>query len=214
MSHKDSRLTVNAAIEHLISEKEEGWLNAARIVVQFGREIPSGNSYDITLSGGTKNDTESVSGYAAGIGNATLHEHTKTEPEVMESGQAVERVGSYKLRHNADARVILFMHYRDDLVWKNVTDEPRPSQEYELFYDICGEPHTFALPIWEESTPAWVTLRNQVYTSVCIFFFALLGSRKRLRWHSVRQSSRSISVIHSTRPGVTVGSIIDRIFTP
>ena len=146
------KMLINGALERLISGEEEGWLESAQIVVDFGRTIlPSGPVMETRrnfIEGGKK---DKMTGYAAGIGNVSIHDKEKNSIDAQHRGFTPERVGYYKMIHRKDGRWIQFWQYQDDLVWKNPQDdETGPPLMYFLLYNEKGDPHTFATSLWKK----------------------------------------------------------------
>lgn len=195
------RMAVNAAITYLISGQEEGWLESARLVASFGYTITDGSVYaerHITQRDGSS----TVEGYAEGVGNVSLQDRKRTTKEESSSGQQVERIGLYKMIHRG--RTMVFWNYRDGITWKN---DDAPGSLFHLFCDASAEPHTLALPVWEQRKyPLFKSLLYDIiYTSINLFRFAT-GSKKWFNWEGKIWTSVAFEVINSTRypPGAKV----------
>jgi hypothetical protein len=202
----DERMALNAAMTKLISGEEEGWLDAACLVAEFGQTIPPGRYLDETLcewQGG-----ESASGYAAGIGNASIQDdENKPQHEEKTSGQAVERVGQFKIIHYAENKAVRFWHYRKDLLWD--PEEMSRTPDYVVYYDDAGKAHTLAQPVWERRF-SWrdIFVWLQLYLKGLILRWKHSSWRAQFEIRVERFYCAGVVVIRSTNSYLPPGTFI------
>lgn len=137
------RMLVNGAIQKLISGEEEGWLEAARIVIEFAKTVPSTDGPYTVTNTYSSESSESVEGYAAGLGNIRIDDSKKGEHSTDVRNATIERIGYYKLLHTQKYRAVQIWHYRDDEVWRDPDEEDSITYSYALLYSSSGEPLTF-----------------------------------------------------------------------
>ena len=202
MTATPNRWEVNAAIGHLISGSDEGWLESARIVVGFGRTIPEGTHLVEKLHLARK-PGESAAGYAQGYGNVTIQDRSIEEKE-SSSGAKVERIGNYKILHSG-SNGILFCHYKQGLRWKDIDAVP---VWYLLIYDHDGEPHTFAMPTWESARIPFSQAILDMGSFLRNMWYKCQGKRVRVWKQKTHYVMVGYSVIHSTRPELNPGDIV------
>lgn len=112
------RFELIAAVNHLVAEKEEGWLDAAKLVVIFAQSIPLHNPSGSFKTHVTGIDRSSqAEGYSPGVGNVNVKEETESA-ESSGTSESFARVGNYKIFRYRNGLLGLGMvsirHYLDD----------------------------------------------------------------------------------------------------
>lgn len=197
------RMLVNAAIEKLVSGEEEGWLEAARIVVEFGQKIGTSQRV-VTHNKLTREDRDPhiVSGYAANIGSASIDDRQQSTQHSV-SGAIIERVGYYKVVRIAHWSCIQWTHYRDDYEWQNREQlKTWVPKKYFLFYNTDGEPYSVALAIMTKVTPPlWILWKHQAMVFLEYLKLLLGGKIQKIEitHNFMRFEPRHFEIIQSTR---------------
>jgi len=194
----NDRMTLNAAMGKLISEEENSWLDAAQLVTDFGRSIPSGKYSKHTFC--KKQSGSSSSGYASGIGNVSVPNEHETGVHEQVNGQIIERVGSYQICHCAEMCMVQFWNYRESLPWKRVDHPAR----YVILYDrSSGIPHTFGHAIYAKGSSLSLQHLVQWIEALVRNFPHVLSCwirRQTVQIRIINWYLRGVDIIHSTNP--------------
>jgi|GEM_PF-7107009 hypothetical protein len=214
--HKFDRMAINAAIEYLISEENDQWLEAAQQVIDFGVQIPSSGLTFWEVIDVEEGSDKKVSGYVAGIGDVEVSEQSG-KPEIKHhfSG-TVERVGYYRLFHLGPARSIKIQHYLKSGPFA-VTSENTEEEHggHFLVYNKDRTPGLFLEGSWKHAPPP---IRVAIRLALYGFWRQTLlwiktGGRSKMR---VQQgySKMVFRVVHSARTDFLSGSSVDHIPQP
>ncbi|MBI2030921.1 hypothetical protein HYT05_04835 [Candidatus Kaiserbacteria bacterium] len=192
----DERMALNAAMGKLISGEEEGWFEAAQIVTKFGLSIPSGQH--VIYNTLETPQGPSSSGYAAGIGNVSIHDEHESQKQLGIIQGIIERVGAYQISHYSDVNLIRFWDYRESALWQRTG----PPATYVIMYED-SEPHTVGLALYSEDSN--LTIRSIMRRVKMLVKYLPRMISQWTRGRPWRISSRSwtlagIRVIHSLQP--------------
>lgn len=192
----NDRMALNAAMGKLISGEEDGWLEAARIVTDFGRSIPSEQC--VTCSTLDTPQGPSSSGYAAGLGNVSIRDEQDPQKQPKITQGVVERVGIYQISHYSTMQVIQFWDYRSSLMWQRTG----PPAIYVVMYEDA-EPHTVGRALFSEDNE--LTIRSSLRWLKMFITHLPHMINRWIRGRSGYISSRSwtlagIEVFHSSNP--------------
>ncbi len=215
-SQKFDRMALNAAMDLLASGREDGWLVAAEQIIAFGTTLPQ--CLDVqhkAVRMNTSKGNEKVTGYAEGHGTVDYKDEKK--PTLTTSmNEEPERIGSYRVLHNAAKRQIWFQHYRALWDFKRWLDDVHDGG-YAILYTVERRPRVFMRVELVKSKPPWnyflrvhlVKAMAEIgfYMRAFMRFFRTGSFPKIVPWFSVVEPR--FIVIHSAEQGIQSG---DRFF--
>jgi hypothetical protein len=163
--------TLNAAFDHLISGKEEGWLDAARLLLSVATTIsPSNPNLQAMFIVANQDEASSISGYAEGLGTVSVDDKPGNESTVRHVGRIIQRIGSYKVWHlppRKDAHgCVVFRHFRT--MWPHMNPlEKTEFLEYRLLYESATHEPVVFLCLEYRRTDAVSSLSSRLAQNLC-----------------------------------------------
>lgn len=127
-----SRLDANAALNLLASGESEGWLEAARLVVAYFRDLPAVSAVSAQVQTLSQRPNAKVAGHTSAGGNVTVETEERKEWD-WSRGFPTARVGRFKV-HKPEQGVLQFCHFWHTDLAAELAQGEEPT-EYELLYD-------------------------------------------------------------------------------
>ncbi len=182
------RFALVAAVNHIVAETEENWLDAATLLVKYAQSIPENESGSVLKSYVTGVDKSSqAQGYSPGIGNVNVKEERQSV-ETVELGENFARVGHYKIFRYAhvSTNMIGIRHYLDD----GVSGFPKNEwPQWLIVYENDLRPHTLAYGAYRV-VPSGIPPMSEVVLWAMTIWAALKASWKWKNLQPIVQIAR------------------------
>ena len=214
-----SRIALNTAMDLLASGQEEGWFDAAVMMVHFARTIePCSDQFVESVSSTEMHGDTPVSGYSAGHGDVQYSDDERSE-KVFKSSGAYARVGHYRVYNVSLKRCVLFRHYLKSGAFQQFDSDVHDGG-FLIHYDSDEIPYLFMRVVLQRVTPpVFDAIRmaiDRIYSTLkshARFFWSRIfnpnfRNRRLLVIHQQIYSEQICEVIHSTRRGIGPGDVL------
>gem|GEM_PF-5233160 len=200
-------------MDKLVSEKPDGWFEAAQLIVDLGRTIAPTTNVSQSGRFGTKSGN-SVSGHAAGVGDVSIDNSERPEHEEQTLEGFIERIGAYKMIHREMSSTIEFWPYRDDFIWSNPDSMHALRITHVVQYDHYGIAQIHALAMYEHrltwrDIPALIQAYAEAWIAILRRFLSH-GDRLKIHVFVIRLHLIGFKVVHSVFPHIVSGTLILR----
>ena len=143
------RMAVNAAMDLLVSEREDGWLVAAQLVIDYGRTLSDRTGNRRVLID-FRSHEERITGYAQNVGTVEIDTSQTEQASVHRTGSSSSRIGAYCVEHLKSKHKVRFHHWKDtEVYWPHSAPERIRANRYFLRYDSkTGKPLSLGVTTW------------------------------------------------------------------